>query len=206
MRSKAQVVVLAVLAGLFVYFARCRAVASANPVEHGFVPHTSVVALAHGRLGLSSYGVGLLDIGNEQILVLHVRAAVTNDGSESWSLDTSTATAVASHPIAVNANAAALPYLIVAPGERRVADLYFTIPDEDLDGFTFEWNGARSTFARGVQPVPDAGNARYWWFDPGYSWPSFHHVDGVLTRKPPTAATLIWLHDPNDSEEAGEND
>jgi hypothetical protein len=210
MRRHSVVVIVAVVAAFMAYAYRCRAVAGAAPAGSSYAPHASMLVTSHGKLEVSSYGFALVDDTADPILTVHVRATVDATAG-SWSVDVPSASLAIEgqrpvHPLAVNADTT-LPVLIASRGERRTVDFYFALPstifdETDLPVFDFTWLGAHTTFVRspaaGVAIDATAGRFHRWWFDPSFPWPFFHHVDGVITRRVPTAATVGWLHGDQD--------
>ena len=178
-----------------------------------YAPHTTVVTTPHGTAAVSSYGLALVDpdpqpLDAQPIMTMHVRAELVDTGDAPWSVDVSTASLVLPdgpnvHALAVNADAPTLPYVAPAPGERLTVDFYFPTPasvydDADLPAFAVDWLGMRTRFSRVPQTADvvidaSASHGRVWWFDPGHAWPSFHHVDGVITPSSPSTASVAWL-------------
>lgn len=101
---------------------------------------------------------------------------------------------VSMRALAVDADLATLPAVLVDPGQRAVLDLYF--PATDAADRELVWTvatGRTSIVIRGeLDAIDDVvlGAAEHWWFSPSYPWPTFRHQDGRITSRPPTTARV----------------
>lgn len=153
-----------------------------------------------GDVRVATLGIARIDMGGEEgVPSLHVRMVVSNDnGVGPWALDTREVLVqiAGMRPLApafVNASAAELPVVQIAPGERRTVDLFYPLPDEmskasHLPALDVVWRvqtearevAERTPFERiRIEPTYDAalvygygfGVTPYWWYDPFYAYP-----------------------------------
>jgi hypothetical protein len=156
-----------------------------------------------GSVAISSFGgVGLTVEGGQTIDAMHVRMVVANAGDLApWTVDIPNTVLMTgptrSHAIAVNADIATLPAIVVATGEIATIDLYFPRGDGELQ---LAWRVTtptseiheRTRFAGAAREhaAQPAGSGSHWWFAPSYPWRAYFHRDGILVPRPPESATV----------------
>lgn len=166
-------------------------------------------------LDLVSFGVAELEPeGGTAITVLHLRAVVANTtDARPWVVDASKArldvAGAVVVPAFVNADVPTLPVAILAPGERRVIDLYFPLPADltargEPASFALSWpvntpaRAVRSAWFEHAAAIgPSHGDLALspgwgaaWWFDPKYAWSTYARRPGPAMPRPPSYVVM----------------
>jgi hypothetical protein len=147
-----------------------------------------------GEVRVASSGLTTLRADDAPDLpALRVTMIVTNDADQTpWTVDTREqlleARGQTLRPAFASSDRDGLPLIQVGPREKRTIDLYYALPDKDVDQFELAWQvdtadrlvGERTAFYRTEPesgPVYASVWGPYWWYDPFY--PRYHvYVSG----------------------------
>lgn len=159
-----------------------------------------------GTLAITTFG--LVDMtmqqGEEPVSMVGIRFVIANDNdTAAWLLDTRVqqleiAGQPASRAAFVNTDAVGSPNIEIPPGQKRVMDFYYPLPDalqeaDAIPSYDLVWSVAtpartvagRTTFerfefepvTRPPPPPPVVIWGPYWWYDPW--WPR-HHIHVIV--------------------------
>src|SRR5882672_350382 len=118
-----------------------------------------------GHVALASFGQTEIRAGQRRVPTLHVRLEVANDGdSTPWTVDSRQQILDAGGrrltPAFASSDANQLPAITIGPREKRIVDLYYSVPDPKLEHFDLLWQvqtaarmvSDRTAFVREAEP------------------------------------------------------
>lgn len=162
----------------------------------------------HGAVEVASFGVSDVGPDDASYRALHVRMVVENNSATTWTLDTREQVAVIagegeSRPALANGDGNDLPLVSIAPGQKRIVDLFYPLPAgmqsaRRIPEFDLKWKvntdaglvAERTSFERlRVDPEyayyePYPTWTVNWWYDPYYPAVAFVHRPVVVVRAP----------------------